>query len=180
MSLGKYINQFLQRHGITAGPLKSYDDIFKALPAFRGLDSDEILHAKNYSEVLLRDAAALKHASSNREYQSLEQRMIGQLEGFKSGQSYGSVAFNSLGDRFASIIEYIDLIRLKFDSSNLKFAIDPKKVDDLITAVIKSLAGRVGNDRAGYLVPTRYLPIYKRVMAKSANRVPSQIRSAVR
>ena len=120
---------------------------------FRALPLEELVKNPDGKKIIA-DGNALEATTATEDYQRLEERLVGHLRGFRSGQSYGSAAINEVVDRFVSILEYIK-------SLEERFRVDPERIEKLRFLVIKIFREKVGSG-AGKYVPKTYLEIYKK------------------
>lgn len=135
--------------------LGPYDFLFKLVPMWEKVPLDVIAGSQNPSgEKFMQDGKTLEATATEQDYKGLEEALVGDLRSFRSGQSYGSVALNEVGDRFLSILEYIALLDRKFNT-------DPKKVEALRFAVIKAFRVKV-NHGAWRYIPELHMKLYKK------------------
>ena len=86
-----------------------------------------------------RDLSALTTDSHPFSYEILKSDLVARLVGFSSGQAYGSVALNEVGDVFTALIGYMGLLEANVKEIYGKRA-DPEKIRELRFAVVEAFA----------------------------------------
>mgnify|MGYP001585089013 FL=1 len=135
--------------------LGPYDMLFKIGPKLERLPIDRIPVANALGELIVRDGRKLEAAAGEEDFMGLEATLVGDIKAFRSGQSYGNVALNEVGDRFLAILEYVALIDRKFNT-------DPRKVERIRLAVIRAFREKVGTGAFRFIPPV-YKDLYKQV-----------------
>ena len=137
-----------------------YDVLLKDAPTFERIPIEQIV-THSLGERFVQDGKSLEATANEQDYIRLKVGLVDYLKNFRSGQSYGSVALNEIGDNFLCILEYIALIDKKFNT-------DPKRVEGLRLAVIKTFREKVDSG-AWRFIPVVYMGLYKRAEAELEN-----------
>ena len=129
------MNQQVQANPNPQGTASIYDlfnraGFSKIMTGFEGLD-EQVRDV--YNKDILRDSKALSLSAPIDDYRALEERIVSRLG---SDQSYGIVAVNEVIGNYLDAITYINFLQKKSET-------DPKKVENLKLAVIKSLVERI-------------------------------------
>ena len=133
-----------------------YGVLLKDATAFEKIPLEQIV-TLSLGERFIQDGKSLEAAANEQEYIRLKAALVDYLKNFISGYD-GSVAHNEIGDKFLSILEYVALIDKKFNT-------DPKRVEELRLAVIKTFREKVDSG-AWRFIPDVYMGLYKRVEAE--------------
>lgn len=135
-----------------------YERLFKIKHSLVSKTLEDIANEGAMGRLFIIDGKALEATSSEQDYRATKQKLIGYLKSFRSGQSYGNVALNEVGDIFLSILEYIELLDKKFNTA-------PKRVEELRLAAIRTFREKV-DFGAWRFIPAVYMGLYKRVEAE--------------
>jgi len=153
--LGKQSISGLNSSGYSDLLARRYDSLIQVSPKFAGLGLDHIVHAHHLGRKFVRDVKALQPSSPESGYKSLEKRLVNYLESNLRVESYSIVGVNLFGDRFISLIEYIEFIEGNFST-------DARQTKKLKSTIIETFRGKSRYNPEAF-IPERLKPLYVEV-----------------
>ena len=144
-----YIPPTIDTHNIHSKPTSQqnhsiYDVVLDVFPKYKNVPLNELSEKFPFEKQMLQDKKDIGSKASEEDFKNLESRLVTYLKSFNSGHSYKNVAINEVGDRFLSILRYIDAIG--------NGATNPEAVKELKNAVYNSLVEKIGDFSASQFI----------------------------